>query len=316
MTYLNALLNDQSFNLKSEFIDIIELDRGILKLSPKNKTSSKVLLSCGIHGNETAPIEIVDDILRDLISGQQKLDCELMLIFGSIPGMKKASRYLDFNLNRLFSGVWKSHPHALESKRAQLIEKYVTEYFNEKSRHCIHLDLHTALFPSKHLRFAIIPHKEKTTTDELSSLSSLGLDALCIGSTEKGTFSYYTQTLIKEDGHSATIELGKVMPFGQNNRKDFSIAEKSLRTLVATGRLPQEKVVPTYHIKRELIRDHENYVLHLEDNFKNFTLLDPNKPLEKSLRGTTYPNTNEYLIFPNEKVKIGQRSGLILNLQD
>ena len=313
MSYLKSLLTDQHFNFENSHYRVTKLETGILHIQPKEEAKSKVLLSCGIHGNETAPIEIVDDILNDLVIGKQNNSCELMLIFGSIPGMKKARRYLDFNLNRLFSEVWKTHPDAQEAKRAEVIEKHVANFFKVKLDYNLHLDLHTALFPSHHLRFAIVPKKEKAYEGELSSLSSLGLDALCVGSSEAGTFSFYTQTLIGEKGHSATIELGKVMPFGQNNRDDFSIAEKSLRHLVENGKLPQKETATTYHISRELRRDHEDYVLHLADDFKNFTLLDPKEPLEETLEGTTYANTNEYLIFPNGKVKIGQRSGLILN---
>ena len=161
MSYLKSLLTDQRFNFENSHYQVTELDVGILHIEPKEKVTSKVLLSCGIHGNETAPIEIVDDILNDLITGKQKNSCELMLIFGSIPGMKKASRYLDFNLNRLFSGVWKTHADAQEAKRAEVIEKHVVNFFKEKLDYNLHLDLHTALFPSHHLRFAIVPKKEK-----------------------------------------------------------------------------------------------------------------------------------------------------------
>jgi succinylglutamate desuccinylase len=41
----------------------------VLELTPTAKSELSLLLSTGIHGNETAPVEIVDLLLRALYRG-------------------------------------------------------------------------------------------------------------------------------------------------------------------------------------------------------------------------------------------------------
>lgn len=312
MSYLTSLLEDTKTKLQSDHVDIKEVTRGILSLSPIGENPQQaVILSCGIHGNETAPIEMMDDLLSNLISGELTLGCNLFIIFGHIEAMKKQVRFIDFNLNRLFSGQWENYQKCQEAKRARDIEGLVQDFLQDELK-AIHLDLHTAIARSHHPKFCICPQILPFADEELEQLSSLGLEALILNSQESSTFSYYTQKLIGKRGFSATVELGKVMPFGQNNRSDFSTAYLSLEHLIKHGELPRAPQALTYEVKRALIKDHENYELILEKPYYNFTLLDPQKPIEKTLKGLNHPDDNEYIIFPNQDVVVGQRSGLIL----
>ena len=45
------------------------LEEGILKIEPSFEATDQVLISTGIHGNETAPIEIVAQIVCQLLNG-------------------------------------------------------------------------------------------------------------------------------------------------------------------------------------------------------------------------------------------------------
>ena len=48
------------------------LAEGILECIPHDNYTSSIVISAGIHGNETAPIEILGQIVNDLFS--EKLD--------------------------------------------------------------------------------------------------------------------------------------------------------------------------------------------------------------------------------------------------
>ena len=320
MTYLSSLLKQTDYHFNDKFINVDVLDEGILRLSPSHQTNRHIILSCAIHGNETAPIEMMQDLLTQAENGELKLDAHFLLIFGNAPAMREEKRFIEFNLNRLFNRKHLNYQKTWEGKRANVIEQHVEKFVHDKQGEFVHLDLHTAIAPSHHKTFCLCPasKKGKITSKEQELLAALGLQAIVSGSTEMTTFSAYTQQLFGENGFSATVELGKVMPFGENNHDDFSTPLRAIRELLTTQNfITDEKERPRhYHVKRALVRDHDDYELFLTIDDINFTKLKEGEPLEKTKEGIKQAGSNEFLIFPNQHVKIGQRSGLILSSED
>ena len=99
------------------------------------KTTKDVVLSSGVHGNETAPIEICDKMIRQLLAGEMALDVRLLFIFGNPASMNIAQRFVEENMNRLFSGGHSQDqgngPGLInkERERALLLENTVREFF-------------------------------------------------------------------------------------------------------------------------------------------------------------------------------------------
>lgn len=60
------------------------------------------ILSAGIHGNETAPVELLDAIVDDIIDGQLTPIVRLLVILGNPAALAQQSRFVETNLNRLF----------------------------------------------------------------------------------------------------------------------------------------------------------------------------------------------------------------------
>lgn len=52
----------------------------MLELTPTGQYNLSLLLSTGIHGNETAPVEIVDLLLRALCRAEITLHCRLLVV--------------------------------------------------------------------------------------------------------------------------------------------------------------------------------------------------------------------------------------------
>ena len=86
---------------------------GVLEFTPTtiSDDSKAFVYSCGIHGNETAPIEIMNDLVRDIYEGNIKIKNPLMIIFGHLEAMKSGTRFLKDNLNRMFSDHYKNYPN-------------------------------------------------------------------------------------------------------------------------------------------------------------------------------------------------------------
>jgi len=100
------------------------LDTGILRIKSAESAEHRIVISCGIHGNETAPIEMIEQLFTEIRAGDLSVKNELLLIIGNPPAANNASRFIEENLNRLFSGKHKGSNNQ-EAKRAALIEAHV-----------------------------------------------------------------------------------------------------------------------------------------------------------------------------------------------
>ena len=98
--------------------------------SDQLQSEQQLLISAGIHGNETAPIEIVAQIVCQLLNAELPLKVNLLVVFGNTEAIAKGERYLDVDLNRLFNGRHKNYPTNTESTRAAEIEQHVRHFFS------------------------------------------------------------------------------------------------------------------------------------------------------------------------------------------
>jgi succinylglutamate desuccinylase len=277
-----------------------------------------LVVSSGIHGNETAPIEIVDELVRGLLRGDICLGIPVLFIIGNPPAMNAGKRFLMENLNRLFGGrhEGKTHPEAERAKRLEHWVRTFYEQYPTMTRR--HYDLHTAIRPSRHEKFAIYPYRDGKPWErrEVEHLYEAGIDTVLLGHQPSGTFSYFTSHAF--EAHAFTVELGKVMPFGENDLNNFLGIRNKLKTwLTGRGDVPAGVALDQlrlYQVKAELIRkSEEHFRFHVDDDVANFTEFTAGYRIMDDLDGGyVVEEDGEAIVFPNPGVPVGQRVGLMV----
>ncbi|UTH73836.1 succinylglutamate desuccinylase [Chromobacterium sp. IIBBL 290-4] len=290
---------------------------GCVQIDAADKAADSVLLSCGVHGNETAPIEVADGILADIDAGKLTLNCRLLVVFANASAVRQGVRYQQFDMNRLFNGAHGKHPELEESHRAAELEALATTFFSAAAGRKLHYDLHTAIRGSAFEKFAIYPflHERRHDRQQLAWLQHAGIEAVLLHTQAANTFSYFTSRHCQAEAF--TLELGKAKPFGQNDLSRFSGIDDALRRLLSRPEAEtpalDEPSLPLFQAKYDLIKHSEAFRLNLADNVENFTLL-PDGMLIAEDGDTRYlaAGGQERILFPNASVKPGLRAGIIV----
>jgi succinylglutamate desuccinylase len=303
------------------------LGEGALEVRPPEGQDNglDLLLSAGIHGNETAPMELLDELLHALARGELKPRARVLFLFGNPDAIRRGVRYVEHDVNRMFNGCHElySGPEAL---RACELERLAASFFNlpegsnlqpERSR--LHYDLHTAIRGSRIEQFALYPWREGSEPShlELQRLHAAGMEAVLLQNKASITFSAYTREQL--DAEAFTLELGKARPFGQNQQVDLGRLRGKLRELIAgteaaDGKPPGLAGLKLFRVAREIIKHTDAFQLHLAANVENFTELDHGMLLADDGPGKRWKVEEEgaRIIFPNPKVANGLRAGILV----
>ncbi|EFA74549.1 malate synthase [Heterostelium album PN500] len=255
---------------------------GVVRVTPKQLETNRLdfLLSSGIHGNETAPIELMDKILQ-MISTDQLIPvgCRLLFIYGNPDSIRAGKRFIDVDINRLFNGRHSDQEYSgcLESKRAELLERISLEFFTAlkpKSNlvvEQIHYDMHTAIRGSKIEKFAIYPKSNASSPKQLARLAQSDLEAVVIQNEVGRSFSWFTHSKAKVE--SFTLELGKASPFKQNQEIDLSRLENKLISMIDGSEgcidLDSANNLQLFKVSREIIKKTDSFKLNLDLNYVN-----------------------------------------------
>lgn len=301
------------------------LDTGIIAFEPISKVSSKdIVLSSAVHGNETAPIEICDKLIKALILGELQLTERVLFLFGNPASINIGKRFVEENLNRLFSGGHSQDqgngPGLInkERHRALALENAVSAFFKQgeainENRYRCHYDLHTAIRGSKNDKFAVYPfrHGKPWKKEQLQFMLACGVNTILLSHSPTTTFSYFSSNEYGADAF--TVELGKVRPFGENDMENFAKVSKTLTRLVSGQDLElapfSEADFDIFEIYQTINRQGNNFALHFDDEVENFTdfpvgyVLATDDDIEYPVK-----QEGEAIIFPNAEVAIGQRA--------
>lgn len=297
------------------------MDEGVIRFEPHDISHSALdlVVSCGVHGNETAPVELVEQLIEQICAGVIKVRARVLFIFGNVAALRVGKRFVEEDMNRLFSRT-PDVEDGIEKRRAAMLEMHVSRFFHGNAaqhKPRFHYDLHTAIHGSLIEKFAIYPLPKPGcvfSTTEIARLTLAGVDAVLLQSTESSTFSFFTSRQC--DAAAFTVELGSARPFGQNQSIDLSKMATYLRDLVQ-GDVPTPELVPEhaqiFRVSREVMKQSDAFKFAIDGKTDNFTPLPLGMLLAED-QGEQFVITekNARIIFPNPDVPAGQRAGLII----
>lgn len=273
-----------------------------------------VLISVGVHGDETGPIEVVAYLLEALSHQPSALAVDLMLCVGNIGAIRAGKRFIDADLNRMFRAQRGTLEGTVEAARADVMIAATSAFFANAGPRRWHLDLHTAIRPSVYPTFAIVPEliDEPARRALIDWLGLAGIGAIIMNPASVGTYSYYAA-----EHHAAagtTIELGRIGTLGQNDLSQFKAASQALDDLLRAA--PKREGAQRPHVfntARQIIKLSDQFRMAFGKDTHNFTAMKQGEEIARdgdTVYTVQYPE--ELVVFPNPDVRVGLRAGLMV----
>jgi succinylglutamate desuccinylase len=290
--------------------------RGILQVTSASHTlrRPRLLLSVGIHGDETAPIEMLAHLLDALAAEPHALAVDLMVVVGNLAAIAEGRRFVDADLNRMFRTDRGDLQSAAEASRADAIMRATAAFFAGPDADKWHLDLHTAIRPSLYPTFAVVPAVITGPRRDalLGLLGRAGIEAAILNTKPAGTYSAYTASMF--GAASSTVELGQVAALGGNDPGMVAATAGILDGFIRTGRLQPDEVRPrVFRVAQELIKHSDAFRMAFGRDTQNFTPMQPGSVIaEDGDMVYRVGDETEFVVFPNPDVRTGLRAGLMV----
>jgi len=289
---------------------------GVLELVPDvcSAQAQAGVISVGIHGNETAPIELLGATLARLEAGLLRLAAPLLVILGHPAAIRHQARFVTTNLNRLFRRELEEK--GAEPDRARTLMAAVDGFYaRHPDRDRWHYDLHTAIRDSRFPRFVVEPFANAPTPlVQWRWLAAAGIQAVLHQHRHSWTFSHYAKHY--HGAAAFTFELGRARPFGHNDLTPLAAMGRLLEALIEDRAPPagDPGEMVFFRAEHELLRHSERFRLCFPDDTANFSEFPPHSLLahDAAAGDTRVGERPVAVVFPNAEVEIGARAALLV----
>lgn len=287
---------------------------GILTIRRPGEGRPAVLLSVGVHGDETGPIELVAYLLDALVRAPGALAVDLMVCVGSIGAIRAGKRFIDADLNRMFRAERGSLAGTAEAARADQMIAATAAFFAGAGPERWHLDLHTAIRASHYPTFAIVPELIDVPARErlIGWLGEAGIGAVILNQASAGTYSYYSAE--HHGAAGSTVELGRIGTLGRNDLSQFAAASNALdRLLRGLPPGPAAGAPHRFRVAQNIVKLSDGLTMAFGKETQNFTPMRQGDEIARD-GDTVYTvqHAEEFIVFPNPDVRIGLRAGMMV----
>jgi succinylglutamate desuccinylase len=289
--------------------------KGILTVRGAQPDISRpaVLLSVGVHGDETGPIEMVAHVIEALSRQPAALLVDLMLCVGNIDAIAAGKRFIDADLNRMFKLDRGALAGTAESARADEMIAATDAFFAGTGPVRWHLDLHTAIRASHYPMFAIVPDliPDAGKAMLVDWLGQAAIGAIVMNPKSAGTYSYYSAE--HHGAAGSTVELGRVGTLGQNNLAQFVDASRALDGLLRGVHAGAASTPHVFRVAQEIVKLSDDFKMGFSRETPNFASLKRGDVIATDGE-TVYTvfHEEEMVVFPNPDVRVGLRAGLMV----
>ena len=289
--------------------------RGVMTVKSRQPDISRpaVLLSVGVHGDETGPIELVAHVIEALSRTPGELLVDLMLCVGNIDAIAAGKRFIDADLNRMFRPDRGTLAGTAESARADQLIAATDAFFDGAGPVRWHLDLHTAIRASHYPMFAIVPDliADEGKAMLIDWLGQAAIGAIIMNPKSAGTYSYYSAE--HHGAAGSTVELGRVGTLGQNNMGQFIDASRALAGLLRGMDAGARTEPHVFKVAQEIVKLSDDFKMGFGRDTPNFASLKRGDVIATDGE-TVYTvfHDEEMVVFPNPDVRVGLRAGLMV----
>lgn len=282
--------------------------------APQGSVRASVLVSVGVHGDETGPIELLAQVLDALSQQPSALAVDLMVCVGNIDAIAAGKRFIDADLNRMFRPQRGALARTAEAARADAMIGATESFFAGAGPLRWHLDLHTAIRPSEYPTFAVVPElvAEQPKAALVAWLGQAAIGAIIMNPQSAGTYSYYSAE--HHGAAASTVELGRVGTLGQNDLSLFAEVETALDGLLRGAVPAAARARPhVFKVAQEIIKLSDDFSMAFGRETRNFTALKAGAVIATD-GATVYrvQHEEELVVFPNPDVRAGLRAGLMV----
>lgn len=287
---------------------------GIVTIKAGLPARASVLVSVGVHGDETGPIEVLAHVLDALARAPAALAVDLMVCVGNLDAIKAGKRFIDADLNRMFRPVRGALADARESARADQMIAATVDFFADAGPVRWHLDLHTAIRASSYPTFAIVP--DLIAADAKAALvdwlGQAAIGAIVMNPSSAGTYSYYSAE--HHGAAASTVELGRVGTLGHNDLSLFADVRAALDALLRAqpGASPRG-ASHVFKVAQEVIKLSDDFRMSFDRSTPNFAALGKGQLIATDgATRYTVKHDEELVVFPNPDVRVGLRAALMV----